>query len=266
MLGSWRLIAVFAGGAFALSVLTALVSGVPFGALVVRALIGAVVFAALGAGVQLVVDRYLPELEEGADGDGSQSAAAQESPDNTPTPGGNVDIVVEEEAGELEEEEPAQDSDEHVASGTDGGSGSESAEEPADLEAADDHGAETGSRRDGNVVAASSENEGGDELIEEVEEVSAAESGSNESVETPPHDRAGSDARTEDIDSLPDVAGLSDGFEESSASGDEAAQRSGEGAEGNAFGGTSSGSSRRRGDQDPETMARAIQTALGRDK
>jgi hypothetical protein len=281
MIRNWRLVAIAAGGAFVLSVLTALIAGVGVGALIFRALIGAVAFGALAAGIQVVVDRFLPELAESSTADAGRSRAdetpvegAADGADWTPPPGGNVDIVVEEEADELGpdslEREESESSDE-----TGSGEGSASTREriqPEDADAADvepeePEPAEAEPVSDMEPVEQNSAGSAGDELIEEVEEVSSAQSASEGPVETPPQERAGESVRSEDIDSLPDIGGLGDGFENGAGAGDGAAgTSSGEGAEGTAFGETRSSSSPGRSDQDPETIARAIQTVLERDQ
>ncbi len=315
---NWRFVAIFAGGAFVLSVLSAAIAGVSFGALILRALLGAAVFGGLAVLIQFVIDRFLPELSSPADAGGvsrhtarrSSAEAAGDAEDPAAdyaagATGQNVDIVVEEEAEELtgvdddeEEEEPAElagagdDSDSldddtggdgeplYGAEGaTENGAASEAAGTPAGQSGAgpgsptSSGGAPAGSGGTGPYQFDSFDREdrgadedGADELIEEVEEVTSGEEPSSESNQTAWHDKATAEVSSSDIDALPDIGGLSESFGESQEEDDRGQEHaSGESSGMTDLGGGNSGSSQHRSDQDPETIARAIQTVLRRE-
>lgn len=78
---NWKIPAVVAGGAFALSFLIGLFSGALFGIILLRAFIFGIIGGGLALGVPIVADRYLPEVEE------SDESA----------PGSSVDIVLDQE-------------------------------------------------------------------------------------------------------------------------------------------------------------------------
>ena len=305
---NWRFVAIFAGGAFVLSVLSAAIAGVSFGALILRALLGAAVFGGLAVLIQFVIDRFLPELSSPADAGGAprdttrrgsgEAAGDAEGPAGdhaAATTGQNVDIVVEEEAEELngvddeEEEEPA----ELAEAGDDAEPLEEGAVDEGEAllegEAAPERGTATngGGAPEGAASSAAPEGEaatrpyqfesfergddaagedGADELIEEVEEVTSGEEPSSDSNQTPWHDKATAEVSSSDIDALPDIGGLSESFGESQEEGTGGQEHAtGESSGMTDLGGGSSGSSQSRSDQDPETIARAIQTVLRRE-
>ncbi|MFW5728628.1 MAG: hypothetical protein ACOCYG_03110 [Spirochaetota bacterium] len=302
-----RFVAIFAGGAFALSVLSGAIAGVSFGALILRAAIGGVVFGGLALLIQFVFDRFLPEIfsASGAPGasrrgaPGPVSTGARRNGDSeddgrdAAVTGRNVDIVVEEETEELtavddeeEEEEPAELAEAEIdaAEEEDALGEIEAVEEaepahtaegssPASRESRESASAGRGEATGDGATAESyqfesldQEDEGADELVEEVEEVTSEEEPPGGPTQTPWHDKATAEVSSSDIDAIPDISGLSDSFGDSQ-------ERSDAGREGAAseesgmtdLGGGSSGSSRGRSDQDPETIARAIQTVLRRE-
>lgn len=252
---NWRLVAVFAGGAFILSVLSGAIAGVSFGALVLRAVLGALVFGGLSLGIQYVIDRFLPELKS----TGSSADAASSAEEEAELSGRNVDIVVEEEPEELSSLGGSEGGDEAGEAAADGAE--QSVAQGADAAAAQPYSFENL----GEGQQSGEDRDSSGELIEEVEEVAAEEGGDTPHEHTPRHERASAEVTGEDIDQLPDVGGFADTFEDAPDDGAGAA-----GSEGGAFAseGLNSGSSSSEGrsDQDPETMARAIQTLLRRDE
>ena len=93
MQNNWKVIAVFGGIGFVISLLAGVLGGVAFTTILWRSILGAAGFGALGFGITYLIDKYLPELT-GAEGE--------------PEPGaGGVDIVIEDEAMPPRESEPA---------------------------------------------------------------------------------------------------------------------------------------------------------------
>jgi hypothetical protein len=100
-----RTVGMFAAAGLALSLLVGLLAGNPFGVMVLRAFLFAVVFGGLGAGMQYVVRRFLPEIAGGTS-DGPQEAdGAAANP-----VGSTIDIVLPEEPSTVEK--PAEGRDE----------------------------------------------------------------------------------------------------------------------------------------------------------
>jgi hypothetical protein len=91
-----RTVAIFAAAGLVLSLLVGVLARNPFGVMVVRAVIFAILFGALGAGMQYVVRRFLPELT-GESPQRPEDAAAAEAPR-----GSKVDIVLPEELPQVE--------------------------------------------------------------------------------------------------------------------------------------------------------------------
>ena len=89
---NWRFPAATAAAAFVIVVLTAAISGVGFGALLFRAFFGSIVFAILGAGGELFVRKFLPELVV-------ESTAVDEA-------GSSVDITIDEENPHERDDQP----------------------------------------------------------------------------------------------------------------------------------------------------------------
>ena len=116
---NWKFVAATAIIAMAVSLLSGGLGGVPFGVLVLRAVIGAFVFLVLGIGINLVLNRYFPELWEDTTDESHESDTVSEA--DRKAPGGRVDIVLPAEHpevpgnGEIEEldgEEPEDDVEE----------------------------------------------------------------------------------------------------------------------------------------------------------
>ncbi|MFP4565433.1 MAG: hypothetical protein ACLFNX_02960 [Spirochaetaceae bacterium] len=224
--------AYFAGSAFVIAVLTGAVAGVGFGTLVLRAVIGAIVFAGLGYGSYIVISARLPELVSGS----SVASTAAE----TEGYGRNVDIVVDDEAGE--DEFPVGDDAGPVQTGEpEGRSSRDPDDEVGDLEEV---------AEDDETAA-----DGGDELVEEVEEVAAA----------PADSPARTYGESEDIDensvdTLPDIGGFAGDFESEGAVVVEENDSDG------GFGGSGRGGRAHGVEQDPEIIAKALQTVMKRDE
>jgi hypothetical protein len=218
--------AYFAGSAFGIAFLTGIIAGVGFGTIILRALIGAAVFAGLGYGFYIVISTRLPELVS----DTSASSATAEAEGY----GQNVDIVVDDEDGVpgSEEELPAAEAEE--------------------LEAADEAEGEAEELEEVTDDEPPGSPEGEDELVEEVEEVSAS-SGASGAAAGSERD----DVDENSVDTLPDIGGFAGDF-------------AGEGTEVvEDDEGTSSGSSRAREhgiQENPEVIAKALQTVIKRDE
>jgi hypothetical protein len=235
--------AYFAGSAFAIATLTGALAGVGFGAILLRAVIGAIVFAGIGYGSYIVISARLPELLSGG--------AATSSTAQADGYGQNVDIVVDDDGEEDElpaaEEPDAAESDraagaeQTAEAGTSQAHGDE--DEPGDLEeVAEDVESPAG---------------GGDELVEEVEEVAAAPADSTASAKS-----ESEDVDENSVDALPDIGGFAGDFESEGAEGAEVVE---EDDSNGGFGGSSRAQSHGI-EQDPEVIAKALQTVIKRDE
>ncbi len=80
---NWKVIAVFGGIGFVISLLAGVIGGVAFGTILWRGILGAAGFGALGFGISYLIDKYLPELT-GAEGEPELGSEG-------------VDIVIEDE-------------------------------------------------------------------------------------------------------------------------------------------------------------------------
>jgi len=87
-----RTVAIFAAAGLVLSLLVGLLAGNPFGVMLLRGVLFAIAFGGVGAGMQYVVRRFLPELSGGgsAQGEGTDDAAVKPA-------GSTIDIVLPEE-------------------------------------------------------------------------------------------------------------------------------------------------------------------------
>ena len=98
---NWKIPVGFAGFGAAVSLLAGIIGGNPFGVILLRLILSAGVCGGLGLGVNLIVNRFLPELSA------NPPAARAES-------GEEVDIVIDEdipfsgEAAEQQSSEPAE--------------------------------------------------------------------------------------------------------------------------------------------------------------
>ncbi len=241
--------AYFAGSAFVIAFLTGVLAGVGFGAILLRAVIGAVVFAGIGYASYIVISAKLPELLSGG--------AATSSPAQADGYGQNVDIVVDDDGEEDTEEDELPAADEAHAAESERSAGVEQAadtgapdsrsdeDEPGDLEEV---------AEDGESAAA-----GDDELVEEVEEVAAAPPGSVDADSAASARNESEDVDENSVDALPDIGGFAGDFESEGAEVVEEDDRDG----------GSGGSSRARShgiEQDPEVIAKALQTVIKRDE
>jgi hypothetical protein len=87
-----RTVAIFAAAGLVLSLLVGLLARNPFGVMVLRALLFAILFSGVGAGMQYVVRRFLPEIA------GSEAAGPEGGGDAAVKPeGSTIDIVLPEE-------------------------------------------------------------------------------------------------------------------------------------------------------------------------
>jgi hypothetical protein len=258
-----KVAAIFAAGAFLLSLLIGLVSRNPFGAALLRALLLALLFAGLGAGIRFAVKTYLPELA------GQGAAPEGGKPESKDGRGGRVDITLDDERppsrqrtrpgeGSSLEDSPlaafAQGSEEEEAVGEETGTSvdagvmdslAEELEEelPGAADGREDERGDEGiSLGDGE----SAESGGGSAAARSSAD-SAARSGTRKG-------RRGSDA---DADSLPDISSLE--ILTDRGAGTSGAPGAGEETPEDAVQGAVSG-------QDPATLARAIRTVLKRDE
>jgi hypothetical protein len=89
-----RTVAIFAAAGLVLSLLVGLLAGNPFGVMIVRAILFAILFGGMGAGMQYMVRRFLPELagRDAAETAGLGGGGAEARPE-----GSTIDIVLPEE-------------------------------------------------------------------------------------------------------------------------------------------------------------------------
>lgn len=101
-----RTVAIFAAAGLVLSLLVGVLAGNPFGVILLRALLFAVAFGGVGAGIQYVVRRFLPELAgaepTGTPAPGDVDGPAAASPAGA-ADGATIDIVLPEEPMPVEE-------------------------------------------------------------------------------------------------------------------------------------------------------------------
>ncbi|MFP4382432.1 MAG: hypothetical protein ACLFST_13625 [Spirochaetia bacterium] len=244
---NWKIVAGAAAGAFLIAFIIAGVAGVGFGKMILRGFLGALVFGALGAGLSIVIARFLPELLTPQE---QTSAEEDFKPKET---GRNVDVVVENDeeigAGVYNLEVADDEELEEIA----GDSTGDSEEPAADLEPAEDL-PESGEAGSGENVNFNEDTD--DSLVEEVEELSPEEDDSEEFRESIAAETVEPD---DDVENLPDVDRFSGSFQDTLEQDEENEQeepprKQFSPEQENPF-----------PDQDPETMARAIRTALKRD-
>ncbi len=227
---NWKVSAVFAGAAFILSILSGAIAGVGFGLLLLRAILGAVAFAVVGAGVSLVIARYLPELKKLSDAE-DRSDARQ--------PGGrNVDIVIpQEEPGIYSDDEESSEGPE---------SGELDGEESVDEFAGD------------SLVEEVEELASDDSILPGEGSQRAAGGEGPVTRRSAPSDVVGEEESRELLDAdtknLPDIGGLAGSFDGESVGSIVEPEETREEVRGG------------RDDMDPETIARALRTVLKRDQ
>ncbi|MFP4010146.1 MAG: hypothetical protein ACLFUM_00450 [Spirochaetaceae bacterium] len=264
----------FAGTAFLIAGLTGALAGVGLGVIFLRALLGAFVFGGFGYLAFLVISRRIPELLTTTDG--SASALAGSPPET----GGHVDIVVDDEDEEAQPVDEVQTPDSAIDIGTSsvdapatGPSAAEAGgdEDAATLEELGDEEEETPSEGPPRPV---------EELVEEVTEVGDSgrpgtsgggtgrgtgtgggtgdsRGAGGEPAPNPPAASAADEVDDDSLDSLPDIGGFAGSFE-------------GEGSETTEEEEVTGGAGKRDGghgvDQDPEVIAKALQTVMKRDE
>lgn len=171
---NWKVLAIFGGFGFIISLLVGAISGVGFGTLLFRGILSGVLFAGVGFGLSILIKKFLPglvsETEEG-------ETEEEES--------GGVDIVIEEEAPQVSS--------------------------AAAVEAAG--GEELVSNAPTQDSETAEEEEGSENFIEEVEEISGDSSEQEEAAEesSEPEDLIEVDDDTS-VDTLPDIGDFSDSF------------------------------------------------------
>ncbi len=92
----WKIITVFAGSAFVLSIAAGIAGGVSFLILFLRAVAGGIVFGGLGFLVSFVFRKYLPELFT-INGEGAVQTEENGETEGAP----NIDIVIDDEQEEV---------------------------------------------------------------------------------------------------------------------------------------------------------------------
>ncbi|KGE73542.1 hypothetical protein [Spirochaeta lutea] len=221
---------VVAAAFFVIAFILGLLSGNGFGVILLRALLSAAVAGGAAGGVHLLLAHFVPELF--AEGDSNDrisdigSDLVQGAPN--PGPGSNVNIVIDDE----------QDSEEF-----------------------DTQGAESTPQKPRHQAS---------ELEEMVEEVAEDSDTVTEIADEAPEESGfDEEAFYSGVDSLPDISGFEDSFSKSvGLSSEEEDSGSGD-VEDSVSGGSpsqGSSSSSQHGDMDPVMIARAIQTALKKEK
>lgn len=218
----------FAGlGAFLLSTIIAVFSRVPFGVLLLRALLSGVAFSALFYGAQFVLRRFLPELFE----EGRAAAANQGA-------GSIVDIVI-----------PGGEDELHDATRV--------------VEA------EAAAMPYAGSSAAPAAVLGVNELEREVADLRSDQLVSSDPGQVSGNDGIGLAPRPsvalDELDSLPDLDGLSDAFADSTTAGSGGSSAVSQIGVSESMP-TAGGPSIKDGGQDPAVLAKAVQTLLRRDQ
>ncbi len=106
---NWKFVAAVAIIAMAVSLLSGGLGGIPLGILITRALIGGVVFLILAVGLNLLLNRFFPEILEAQENITGGAAAGKNEDDELVSPGSRVDIVLPAEqpgSGDSENGEP----------------------------------------------------------------------------------------------------------------------------------------------------------------
>ena len=258
-----KIAGAFAAAAFLLSFLVGLITGNPFGVVLLRALLLAVIFGGMGAGLRLVVKKYLPEL---AGDRAEENRAAMAGGDEL---GSKVDITLPEEnpLGAAENRAGAYSDVEELESAVEPGSDASTvtaasqtpnmadapAAEALQGNAAEDLGEELLPAADAerNAGEGPINGAGGEGVIEEAASASGRGAGGK-----------GSSAHADDsrLDALPDISALEEApGTNKGASKPRAARRAAAERPDDALRGAVSG-------QDPATLAKAIRTLLKRDE
>lgn len=169
----WKVVGVFGGIGFIISLLVGAISGVGFGTVILRGIVSGAIFGGIGFGLTILIKNYLPGL---ASEDGET-----ETDDELETENGGIDIVIEEEL-------PSPSMDTGDMTPEEAGDEEESAES-AFVE-------EVEERSEGDLEAA--------DEAEEVEELEEADSEEEPELVTL--------GEGSDVDSLPDIGEFSGSF------------------------------------------------------
>jgi len=268
--------AFFAGSAFVVATLTGILAGVELGVILLRALLGGALFGGFGYGAYVLISARLPELVSAGSGTAAGASAEPEGAEY----GQNVDIVVDDDtegpegettaaaaaeagaAGDALAETSAEEGDEFEAASLEEVTGAEGPEaspkQPQSTETAAAEPEEVGELEEVEAAeeaeqseeASSVETSDGDELVEEVAEVG-------------PESHSGAGPKSEgevdenEVDTLPDIGSFSGSFE---SEGTEVVEEDEQPTGG-------SGRAQSQGvEQDPEVIAKALQTVMKRDE
>jgi hypothetical protein len=231
---NWQIAVGVGTSALLLSVLSGVLGGVGFGAILVRALLAGTIFAALGIGIEFVVRRFLPELLDA---------------DSLPDMGSHVNIVVDEQddqapkgQDEVQVGKTADSADKEPQAG--GSEQTESEDSWDDLENPEDslvQEVQEARREDGATAERQEQSES------ETESEPVKESGESNAADTPPL------AADDEVDELPDVGKFAEAF--ASDGTPDSTQD---------LGSPASDAAKSNG-QDPEMIAKALQTMLKRE-
>ena len=104
---NWKFVASVAIIAMAVSLLSGGLGGISFGVLITRALIGGVIFSVLGAGLNLLVFRFFPEILEIVISDTGETGAGGDNESESEAPGSRVNIVLPSESIESSDSDGA---------------------------------------------------------------------------------------------------------------------------------------------------------------
>lgn len=121
---NWKFVAAVAIIAMAVSLLSGGLGGIPLGILIIRALIGGVVFLIFAVGLNLLLNRFFPEIfDVEEENSGFTGDTDNEADDVIASPGSRVDIVLPAEQPEVGEpgDTAAESSGETTAAAGNGG-------------------------------------------------------------------------------------------------------------------------------------------------
>ena len=233
-----RIAAIVAGAAFFLSLIVGLIAGNPFGTAFIRAFFLGVCFGLIGVGLAFTVKKYLPEVVQQGSEESLQSEPAEKHA---------VDIVLPEEnpqtlsdAEDVSDVEPAEEVEDTVGEGIEATESDTFSEEETQPEAAVSDEAETPAEQAAAPQGAESSEERGGARPRKAD-------------------------RLDDLDTLPDIAGIAVTASPSPSYGNEPA---GEIAPTPRHSRPRADASTPEGylsNEDPESLARAIRTVLKRD-
>jgi hypothetical protein len=293
MSGDIRTALIAAGVGLVISILSALIGGVPFGDFLIRALVTVLLAGGLTIVVSQLIKRFLPELMQAAPKKDSEDeaiiAAGAEGPDSSEgqevqSPGTTVNIVMpggNEEPATGTVTEVAEDSSvapkpdytpltmgdqevdrlEPLEEGGVGNSSHESVSQPEAMSPS------SSSVSNSTEEISEEDDQAEPELVQEVNE------DGNTRNANPPQQNTGDNEFYEGVENLPDIAGFEGTFQSNentsmieSDEGEDGADFSPTGAEEDSFGPSYSEPQTHNQDgMDPVMIAKAIQTALKKD-